>query len=164
MKCWYALYTKAHKEQQVHDLLQDRGFSVFLPRLSVIKKGRIVQTREPLFPCYLFAHVDLHESGLYPVQWTQGLRSVVSFCGEPAVLDDAVVDYIKARLCDGIGAIGPSRFKPGDLVRLTDGPFRDLAAVFDGTLTGSGRVSVLLKVLGQQARVEVKEAWLQALD
>jgi transcriptional antiterminator RfaH len=161
-KQWYALYTKAHREQQVHDLLSERGFAVFLPLLRVAKKGRVMQTREPLFPCYMFANFDICETGLYPVQWTQGLRSVVSFCGEPAQVDDEVIAYVKTKLGD-VGPERSSRYQPGDVVRITDGPLRDLAAVFDGTLTGSGRVRVLLKVLGQQARVEVSEAWLQAL-
>ncbi len=102
MKRWYALYTKAHKEQQVHDLLRDRGFAVFLPQLRVFKKGRVVQTREPLFPCYLFAEFDLRETGLSTVQWTQGLRRVVSFCNEPAIVDDEVRRYLdrqRARAC-----------------------------------------------------------------
>jgi transcriptional antiterminator RfaH len=87
MTRWYALYTKAHRGQQVHDLLQDRGVSVFLPRVCVLKKRRIVQTNEPLFPCYLFARFDPHVTGLYPVQWTQGLRSVVSFCALPVIME-----------------------------------------------------------------------------
>lgn len=163
MEHWYALYTKAHREQQVHDLLRDRGFTVFLPLLRVLRKGRVVETREPLFPCYMFAHFDMIETGFYPVQWTQGLRSVVSFCGEPAIVDDEIIEYIQARLAGEVGPERSSRFNQGDLVRITDGPFRDLAAVFDGTLTGSRRVRVLLRVLGQEARVEVKDEWLQRL-
>lgn len=159
---WYALYTKPHKEQQVHDLLEQRGFSVFLPCLQVFRKGRVVQTQEPLFPCYLFANFNLSETGLYPVQWTQGLRCVVSFCGEPAIVDDAIIDFIRKRVSVPLGS-EPSRFKPGDYVRITQGPFRDLAAVFDGKLSASGRVRVLLTVLGQQARCEVDEEWLEAL-
>jgi len=159
---WYALYTKPHKEQQVHDLLQQRGFSVFLPRLQLFKKGRVVQTKEPLFPCYLFANFNLHETGLYPVQWTQGLRCVVSFCGEPAIVDDTIIDFIKKQASTMLSS-EPSRFKPGDYVRITKGPFKDLAAVFDGKLSASGRVRVLLRVLGQDARCDVDEDWLEAL-
>ena len=163
MKHWYALYTKAHRERHVHDSLNDRGFTVFLPLRRVLKKGRVVQTSEPLFPCYLFANFDVRETGLYPVQWTQGLRTVVSFCGEPAVVDDDIVTYIEDRLKVDITTWQGSRFKPGDAVRITGGPFKDLAAVFDGSLTGSGRVRVLLSILGQQARVEVGEESLEPL-
>jgi transcriptional antiterminator RfaH len=163
MKHWYALYTKAHRERHVHDSLCERGFTVFLPLRRALKKGRVVQTSEPLFPCYLFANFDVRETGLYPVQWTQGLRTVVSFCGEPAVVDDDIVSYIETRLSSEIAPWPCGRFKPGNPVRITSGPFKDLAAVFDGSLTGSGRVRVLLSILGQQARVEVGEDSLEAL-
>jgi transcriptional antiterminator RfaH len=163
MQCWYALYTKPRKEKQVYDSLQHRGFTVFLPLRPVFKRGRVVQTSEPLFPCYLFANFDIRETGLYPVQWTEGLRTVVGFLGEPAIVDDDIIAYIKSRLSAEVDPWQTGRFKSGEAVRITDGPFRDLAAVFDGKLTGSGRVRVLLSILGQQARVEVSEDWLQAL-
>lgn len=164
MKCWYALYTKPHKEEQVHDLLQTRGFDVYLPRVHLSRKGKVVQSKEPLFPCYLFANFNIRETGLYPVQWTQGLRTVVSFCGEPAVVDESIVSYIRERAQEDLQSNRACRFRPGQTVRITQGPMRDLAAVFDGTLSATGRVRILLAVLGQEARCEVDEAWLEPLS
>lgn len=163
MKNWYALYTKAHKEQQVRDLLLSRGFEVFLPQVRVFSKGRVMQSSEPLFPCYLFIKFDIYETGLYAVQWTQGLRSVVSFCSQPAAVDEAVMAYIQKRVSEDIQQGYRSRFRVGDPVRVCSGPLRDLPALFDGPLSAAGRVRVLLTILGQQTRCAVDEAWLQRL-
>ncbi len=158
---WYALYTKPKKEQQVHDLLSKRGFEVYLPLLRLLKKRRLVQTREPLFPCYLFVRADIKCVGISAIAWTQGLRRVVSFCGEPAIVDEAVIAYIKQRLHDGDGPEVYGRFRRGDTVVITDGPFKVLDAVFDDNISGSGRVRVLLKIMGQPTPCEVNEAWLE---
>lgn len=158
---WYTLYTKPKREQQVHDILSKRGFEVYLPLLRLLKKRRLVQTQEPLFPCYLFVRTDIEQVGISTIAWTQGLRRVVSFCGQPAIVDDVVIEHIKRRLSEGNGPEVYGRFRHGEQVVVTEGPFKDLDAIFDGRLSGSGRVRVLLKIMGQLRPCEVHEAWLE---
>jgi len=158
---WHALYTKARKEQQVYDLLQKRGFEVYLPQLRLLKKRRLVQTRQPLFPCYLFVRTDIKTVGISALSWTLGLRSVVSFCGEPGIVDERILDYIKLRLAEGSGPEVYGRFKKGDPVMITTGPFKDLDAIFETRMSGSNRVRVLLRLMGQATPCEVDEAWLE---
>jgi hypothetical protein len=45
-------------------------------------------------------------------------------------------------------------FKPGDTVRIIDGPFKDMLAIFDEASTPARRVQVLLNFLGA-SRVQV---------
>ena len=47
------------------------------------------------------------------------------------------------------------RFKPGDVVRIKDGPFEDLLAVFEGPTTPAVRVQVLLSTLNRAMRVRL---------
>lgn len=158
---WYALYTKPRKERQVHDLLGKNGFEVYLPLLRLLKKQRLVQTSEPLFPCYLFVKTDIHRVGISALSWTEGLRSVVSFCGEPAVVENSLVDYIRERLASGSGPEIYGRFKQGDRVAITSGPLKDCEAIFDSRLSRSGRVRVLLRLMNTSTPCEVDERWLE---
>jgi transcriptional antiterminator RfaH len=161
MMHWHALYTKPRKERQVCDLLEKRGFEVYLPQLRLLKKRRLVQTSQPLFPCYLFVRTDIKKVGISALSWTLGLRKVVSFCGEPGIVDEDVIDHIKLRLAEGNGPEIYGRFKKGDRVTITNGPFRDLDAVFDARMSGSNRVRVLLRLMGQATPCEVDDAWLE---
>ena len=160
MAYWYCLHTKPKKEHQVKDILTHQGIMTYLPMRCEIKKNRLMATNEPLFPRYLFAHVDLPTVGISAIAFTPGLSSLVNFCGEPAVVDSEIIDYLKQREQQGTGPEIYGRFSPGERVVIKIGPCKDVEAVFDSRLSGSGRVRVLLKLLGQQTPTEVDEDWL----
>jgi transcriptional antiterminator RfaH len=151
---WIALFAKPRHEWVVARALEARGAEVFVPSLEVHgKRGTLLH--KPFFPRYLFASFRDGGAGTFPnVQWTPGLSRVVTFDGRPAWLDGKQVDYLRERL----GAIDGDAFlsiKVGDVVRVTEGPFRDMEAIFDGHLNGAARVAILLGILGRQTRVIV---------
>jgi transcriptional antiterminator RfaH len=43
--------------------------------------------------------------------------------------------------------------KPGDVVKINEGPFSGLEAIFEKKMKGSERVAVLLDILGRQTRL-----------
>ena len=55
------------------------------------------------------------------------------------------------------------RFTPGERVHIRSGPCRDIEAVFDSRLSGTGRVRILLQLLGRQTPAEVDERWLEKI-
>jgi len=153
MKRWYALYTKPHKEHHVSSVLESRGFETYVPTIQVKRKGR--RKTEPFFSCYLFARFDPEEA-LPRVRWTPGLRRIVSFGDEPAVVPEGVISLIRKRLA-GMGELDYAgcRFKSGDRVVIREGPLRDFEAVFDRTLSSRDRAMVLVDMLGRWTRCEV---------
>ena len=161
MKQWYALYTKPQAEQQVAALFRQRDLETFLPEIEATKgKGR-----KPFFPRYLFLKVDFEVTGLSQIQWTPGLVRVLAFGGHPLPVQDEIIDLIRRKL-DEVEAKGgwpAHNFEPGDAVRITEGPFRDMVAIFDGPATPSQRVQVLLNILGA-SRVEVDVAILKKVS
>ena len=99
MKHWYALYTKPHKEHQVSSILESQGFKTYLPTIQVRKNSR--RKTRPFFSCYLFIRMDPVDA-LPEVRWTPGLRRIVSFGQQPAIVfvnDDKARRF---RLVDGI--------------------------------------------------------------
>ena len=153
---WYALHTRPHCEAQVADLLLEKGIEVFLP-LIWIRHRRWGRVERPLFPCYLFARLDLEVSGLSPIRWTPGLRRVVAFDERPVSIPDQVIAHLRERveMVREAGGLPSHNFKPGDRVVITRGPLQGLEAVFQGPMRPSERVRVLIEFLGQLARVEV---------
>jgi transcription antitermination factor NusG len=53
----------------------------------------------------------------------------------------------------GVAAADPAVAKAGDIVRIREGLFAGLEAVFYRELKGSERVAVLLEILGRETRL-----------
>lgn len=149
MEHWYTLYTKPNAEYQVAASLQERGLQTYLPEIKS-PRARRGRGRKPFFPCYLFVRVDFERVGLSHVRWTPGLRRVLAFDDRPTRLPDEVLDLIRREL-DGLNAAAGSsahNFRPGETVRIIDGPLQGLLAIFQGPTTPAHRVQVLLRFLG----------------
>jgi transcriptional antiterminator RfaH len=155
---WLTLYTKPRMEQRVADALQNRGFTPYLP--SVHQYSSHSRSREvvPFFPCYLFVQLGPDAPCYGNLVWMPGLRHVVQFENRLAWVPDQLIAHLRQRLealdrvdCRGTGI----RFDRGERVRISAGPFKDLEAVFDRTLSKEGRVRVLLQFLGHLTACEV---------
>lgn len=155
---WYALRSKPRKEEVVWRQLRMHGFDSFYPRLRVHPVNPRSRKVLPYFPGYLFVNADLDEVGTSLFQWMPHSIGLVSFGGEPAKVPDSLIVAVQKRV-EEIAAAGGELFeglKPGDIVRISDGPFRGYEAIFDARVPGSERVRVLLELLGNQRRVPVE--------
>jgi transcriptional antiterminator RfaH len=164
MHHWYALYTKPRAERQVSHVLQMREIETYLPTVAVWRARRRRVEEEPLFTCYLFARIDLERVGHSAVAWMPGLRHIVGGeAGKPIPVPDDVIDYIR-RGVTGMDVQNPvSQFQPGDSVHITEGPLKDLDAVFDQHLSSYERAQVLVEVLGRLTRYDVPIEWLKQI-
>jgi transcriptional antiterminator RfaH len=156
MEQWYTLYTKPNAEYQVAATLRGRGVQTYLPEVDS-RKGSQGRGRAPFFPCYLFVSLDFKAAGLSGVQWTPGLRRIVAFGDQPVPVADEVINLIMCKLgeIEADGGWPAHSFKPGDTVRITDGPLQGLLAIFEGPTTPAQRVRVLLTILGHASRAQV---------
>lgn len=154
MDHWYALYTKPKKEYQVDSFLKGEGIETYLPTVERRIRRRDRPSRQVFFPCYLFARLDLTRIPRSSIDWMPGVRRMVGFGGEPAVVPDEMVELVRERLSEH--QENPyGHFQKGDRVRIVSGPLRDLEAVFDSPLSAADRVCVLLDVMGRLTPVAI---------
>jgi transcriptional antiterminator RfaH len=157
---WYAVQAKSHNEARVFHHLTERIIPAFLPLIEVTRcyGPRRLTRLEPLFPCYLFVQLerlDCNPIRWDAVRWAPGVKSILSSGETPTSVPDSVIDAIKTRVQD-LGFVRPGiRFGRNDRVVIRRGPLAGLEAVFERPLSGSGRVQVLMHMLGQQRRVQV---------
>jgi transcriptional antiterminator RfaH len=152
MKHWYVLHTKPHKEYQVADHLSRRKVEVYVPFIPAQRVNPRAARERPYFPCYLFARADLDAVGVSALQWTPGLRRLVEFGGQPAIVPDHFVFEIKRRvdyICEAGGLIFDGLVQ-GAQVKVTEGPFAGYEGIFDSRLSGSERVRVLLTLIAKK--------------
>ncbi len=155
---WYALRSKARKEDVVWRQVLSQGFEVYYPRLRVHPVNPRSRKVQAYFPGYLFVQADIEQVGISFFQYMPHTLGLVSFGGEPAVVPDHLVQAVRQRV-DEINTAGGEIFdglKAGEAVWISDGPFRGFEAIFDARLPGSERVRVLLEFLGNRRQVAIE--------
>jgi transcriptional antiterminator RfaH len=153
---WYAVHTKSHQEHVAELNLKRLGLETFYPQL---KQTKLIRRRHQtiissLFPGYLFARFAI-EAHYRAVNYTRGVCKVVTFGRVPAIVDDEIIESIKRPLHDGYVTLLHPPFIPGQLVRIKEGPFRGVKAIFEREMSDQERVVLLLRALSYQARVIV---------
>lgn len=149
---WYALRSKPRKEEVLWRQTNAQGFEVFFPRLRIQPVNPRSKKFKPYFPGYMFVWVDLDKVGRSTFQWMPHAIGLVSFGGEPASVPDNLILVLRKRV-DEINTAGGEIFdglKPGDPVRISDGPFAGYEALFDTRLPGTERVRVLIQMLSDR--------------
>lgn len=157
-KAWYAVATKPRQEVVAQEHLQRQGYATLLPTLRLRKRqrGKWQEVTEPTFPGYVFVGLELGRDDMAPIRSTQGCRDLVRFAQQPAVVHEDIIKALQA----GNSAQGASAdevkepFSPGDLVRIEDGPFQGLSAIYCMN-KGADRVQVLITLLGRSQHINV---------
>ncbi|NTV99684.1 MAG: hypothetical protein HGA19_00085 [Oscillochloris sp.] len=152
MPGWYALHSKPRKEDILWQHARARGFEVFYPRIPVKPVNPRARTIVPYFPGYMFVRVDLATVGVSVFEWMPNALGLVSFGGEPAVVEDALIVAVRrqARAIAEAGGKLLHGLRRGDLVTIRGGPFVGYEAIFDGHASGADRVRVLLELLNDR--------------
>lgn len=164
--CWYLIQCKGGESFRAAEHLGNQGYEVFHPVLEVQKKRRskLVWVAEPLFPYYLFIRLDRLASNWRPIRSTRGVLKLVGFGEEPLAVDSALVALLREQASKEHDTDQKVNvyFRAGDSVEITDGPFRELKAVFEAH-RGEERAIVLLSMLHKQQRLEMPVAQLRRL-
>jgi transcriptional antiterminator RfaH len=151
---WFVIQAKPGQLFKAQAELEQQGFETYLPLMKTeeVKKGKRVEVESPLFPGYLFIFLSKEESNWRPIRSTRGVAKLISFGNEPAIVPMDVVNAIRTQLRN-IDA--EQQFSKDDKVSISDGPFKDLQAVFV-EYDGEKRAFVLLKLLGRWQKMSVE--------
>lgn len=151
---WFVIQAKPGQLLKAQVELEQQGFETYLPLLKIeqIKNGKRTEIESPLFPGYLFIYLSKEESNWRPIRSTRGVAKLISFGNEPATVPTAVVNAIRAQLRQ---TDSEQRFSKDDKVSISEGPFKDLQAVFV-EYDGEQRAFVLLELLGRWQKMSVE--------
>ena len=143
---WYLLRSKPRQELRAVENLERQGFIAYCPMLEQ-KRAK----PEPLFPGYVFLqHEDFDEHPEFgKIRSTRGVGGFVKFGEDFAKLPDDLVDGIRRQ--EDAFVVCPL-FKPGQLVEFSDGPFKDMQAVYQFE-KGADRCMVLISILNRPSPV-----------
>ena len=165
MKQWFALHTRPYSERKVAVRLDRYDIETYVP-MTESESDRSDAKPVPFFPGYMFMRIDMDEANPDHWRFTPGVRYLVSYGSEPVVVSEELVQLIRREL-DALEARKRQprgRFKPGERVRITSGPLKDMVAIFDGPTEPAERVHVLLEVMSRYKRVSIAESVLEKED
>ena len=164
---WFLVRSKPRQESVALTHLARQGYESYLPLFAteklVRRKSTVVQ--EPMFARYLFVRLDTsgHERGQgqswSPIRSTVGVSELVCFGSRPARVDDILIATLReretAQQADPI-----TLFAHGDNVRITEGAFAGLEAIYQMN-DAEGRAMVLLDLLSKPVAMTIDAASLR---
>jgi transcriptional antiterminator RfaH len=163
MPFWCCAQLENHRVGLALHCLQLEGYEIYAPRVLThrLSHGRKIEGRPLLFPSYAFVLII---TGWWQARWAPGvIRLITAGDATPVRVPSTVIAALRASERDGLVELPKTnRFRRGDKVRITRGPFREHLALYDGQ-TSHERVAVLLQLLGSQRLVELPEDAVEAV-
>ncbi len=160
---WFLVRSKPRQESVALTHLARQGYESYLPLFAteklVRRKSTVVQ--EPMFARYLFVRLDTSGNGQSwsPIRSTVGVSELVCFGSRPARVDDALIATLRER--ETAQQASPTTlFATGDNVRITEGAFVGLEAIYQMN-DAEGRAMVLLDLLSKPVAMTIDAASLR---
>jgi len=163
-KEWFLLQYKPNSHKIATRNLVRQGFELFLPveEVTTRRASRFETKTRPLFSGYMFIAFDPDTAPWRKVNSTYGVSRLVSFHGALRAVPASLINGLQVR-CDDTGRLMSEEvtFAKGDEVRIKTGPFANFVATVD-RMDRDLRTWVLLDLMGQQTRVQLKPSQLAA--
>lgn len=164
---WYAIHTYAGYEnavlrnlkQRIDSLgMNDKIFSVIVPteKKIKIKAGKRVEVEEKIYPGYVLVDMIVDDNSWYVVRNTPRVTGFVGAGVNPVPLDKTEVDDLFKRMNkeDNVN-IHQIDVELEEIVRITDGPFKELEGRVSGIDQERGKIKVLVSMFGRETPVEL---------
>ncbi|WP_308363842.1 MULTISPECIES: transcription termination/antitermination protein NusG [unclassified Microbulbifer] len=168
-KHWYVVQAYSGYEKRVASSLKERielhemdhlFGEVLVPTEEVVemRAGQKRKSERKFFPGYVLVEMELNDDTWHLVKETP---RVLGFIGgkadRPAPITDREAQAILNRIDDSVDKPKPKTlFEPGEMVRVTDGPFNDFNGVVEEVNYEKSRLRVAVLIFGRSTPVELE--------
>jgi transcriptional antiterminator NusG len=165
---WYVVHAYSNFEHKVKESLiervrraglQDRFGEILVPTEEVVemRDGQRRKSERKFFPGYVLVQMEMDDETWHLVK---EVPKVLGFIGgssdRPAPITDKEAQAILNRVQEGVDKPRPKiLFEPGEVVRVTDGPFNDFSGVVEQVNYDKSKVRVAVQILGRSTPVEL---------
>ena len=162
---WFVIHCYSGYENKVrHNLeqrietmgMKDMIYDVVIPTQEEIevKEGKRRSIERHVFPGYVLVNMILTEESWYVVRNTPGVTGFVGMGNDPTPLRPEEVAHILKRM-EAEAPHVKVTFKPGERVRIIDGPFNDFRGTVDEIDMEHAKVTVMVNFFGRETPVEL---------
>jgi len=164
-KYWFVIHTYSGREERVKKNLAQRMklmdsegeiSEVVVPTEEEVevRSGQRRTVAKKILPGYVLVQMEMSDQSWDIVRNTPGVTGFVGSGSKPVPLGEGEVDQILKQMTAEVPRVRVG-FKPGQSVRVTDGPFTDFVGIVDEISAGKGKVKVLLSLFGRETPVEL---------
>ena len=164
-KRWYVLHTYSGYEENVSRNLrqriesmdmEDKIFDVLIPIETKIKikNGKRKMVKEKIFPGYVLVNMIVTDASWYVVRNTPNVTGFVGSGTTPTPVSEEEIKSLMKRM----GQEDPEfkiDIQVGELVKITDGPFKDYEGKISEVDESRGKAKVLVNMFGRETPVEL---------
>lgn len=166
---WYVVHAYSGYENSVkrsleerieRSGLQDMFGEILVPTEEVVemREGQKRNTSRKFFPGYVLVHMELNDDTWHLVK---DVPRVMGFIGgtsdRPAPISDREAQSILDRVQEGVEKPRPKvLFEPGEMVRITEGPFNDFTGVVEEVDYEKSRMRVAVLIFGRSTPVDLE--------
>ena len=165
-RSWYVLHTYSGYEDNVARNLkqridsmgmQEKIFNVIVPKEKKIKvkAGKRSEVEEKVYPGYVLVDMVVTDDSWYVVRNTPRVTGFVGAGVNPVPLNKQEVDALFKAMDGDVKAKHNIDLSLGELVRIGDGPFKDLEGKVESVDHERGKVRVLVSMFGRETPVEL---------
>jgi transcriptional antiterminator NusG len=166
---WYVVQAYSGLEHQVkrslqerikREAMEDRFGQILVPTEEVVemRDGQKRKSERKFFPGYVLVQMEMDEASWHLVK---NVPKVLGFIGgtsdKPAPISDKEAQAIIQRIQEGVDKPRPKvLYEPGEVVRVTDGPFNDFNGVVEEVNYEKSRLRVAVLIFGRSTPVELE--------
>ncbi|WP_210397132.1 transcription termination/antitermination protein NusG [Motiliproteus sediminis] len=168
-KRWYVVHAYSGYEKRVMQSLkerielqdmQDSFGEILVPTEEVVemRAGQKRKSERKFYPGYVLVQMEMNDASWHLVK---GTPRVMGFIGgtadKPAPITEKEAEAILQRVEAGVDKPKPkTMFEPGEMVRVTDGPFADFNGVVEEVNYEKSRLQVAVLIFGRSTPVELE--------
>ena len=170
---WYVIHTYSGYEdavarnlkQRIESLgMEDKIFQVLVPKEKKIKikNGKRKLIEEKIYPGYVLVEMVVTDDSWYVVRNTPNVTGFVGAGTTPIPVSGDEIEYLKKRM----GTDTPQydiQVVSGDVVKITDGPFKDFEGKVSTIDQERGKIKVLVNMFGRDTPVELDSLQIKKL-
>ncbi|NBS13074.1 MAG: transcription termination/antitermination protein NusG [Gammaproteobacteria bacterium] len=147
-------------EQVALHRMEDRFGEILVPTEEVVemKEGKKRKSERKFYPGYVLVNMEMDDETWHLVKSVPRVLGFVGGTAErPAPITEAEAALILDRVTDSAEKPRPKTlFEPGELVRVTDGPFADFTGVVEEVNYDKSRLQVAVVIFGRSTPVELE--------
>lgn len=168
-KRWYVVHAYSGFEATVKRSLEERieraGVQelfgdILVPTEEVVEMRGGTQRRSErkFFPGYVLVQMEMTDEAWHLVKDVPKVMGFIGGTGDrPAPITDREADQILNRMQDGVDKPKPKvLFEPGEVVRVTDGPFNDFNGSVEEVDYEKSRLKVSVSIFGRSTPVDLE--------
>ncbi len=166
---WYVVHAYSGYEKRVAESLKERiqlqamedSFGeILVPTEEVVevRDGKKRKSERKFYPGYVMVQMEMNDETWHLVKQTPRVMGFIGGTADkPAPITEREAEAILRRVQDG--ADKPAHktiYEPGEVVRVTEGPFADFNGVVEGVDYEKSRIQVAVTIFGRATPVELE--------